>query len=205
MNLIGNSCVSAFITKLCFKEEYHNPFCWCKLDFSSMYNLIQSYDSINFRNVDFEKSNNFYIAHIDGLVNVQYIHYLDDPSISSIQFEQSNVRGPNIIDYVTEKYFSRLAKMTEPPTFLLAAGYWQEYYVNDTQIQQLMDMQSPYTILISMPHSVNNKLTSQGNVKIHNHTFPMGVDGIHRKLADWLSNYYWGIKSSITDQNVNLC
>ena len=205
MNLIGNSCVSAFISKLCFKEEYHNPFCWCKIDFPSMYTLISKYDSINFKSVEFEKTSNYYTAHIDGKISVQYIHYIDDPSMEAITYERSNVRGPNIIDYVSEKYFNRLEKMTTSPTFLLAAGYWQEYYVDDTQIQQLIELNSPYPILVCMPASPKNQLTSSGNVKIHNHIFPMGIDGVHRKIADYVSNYYWGVKSSASDQNMNLC
>ena len=40
MNLVGNSCVSAFIMRDCLKKEFNNPFCWAIIDFDSMYNLI---------------------------------------------------------------------------------------------------------------------------------------------------------------------
>lgn len=204
MNLIGNSCVSAFITKLCFKREYSNPFCWSKIGFESMYNLIKYYDTLNFKNVSFERTLDYYTAHIDDKVDVKYIHYIEDNKLPNIVFERSNVKGPNIIEYVSEKYYSRLAKMVEPPTFLLAAGYWQEYYVNDEQIQQLIELNSPYTILISMPKSPHNKISTTRNVKIHNHTFVMGEDGVHRKLANYVSNYYWGLTMSTADLTANL-
>lgn len=194
MNLVGNSCVSAFIMRDCFKQEFNNPFCWAKIDFNSMYNLISKWDSIHFDKVDFIKSNNCYNAIIDDVVKVQYIHYIEDNKRNEISFEKSNVIGPNILDYVKTKYFSRLAKMKEPPTFLLAAGYWQEYYVNDNQIEKLLDLNSKYTIIVSMPHSKMNVMKSTNNIKIHNHSFKMGSDGVHRKLAYYIANYYWEIK-----------
>lgn len=194
MNLVGNSCVSAFIMRDCFKQEFNNPFCWAKIDFNSMYNLISKWDSIHFDKVDFIKSNNFYNAIIDDVVKVQYIHYIEDNKRNEISFEKSNVIGPNILDYVKTKYFSRLAKMKEPPTFLLAAGYWQEYYVNDNQIEKLLDLNSKYTIIVSMPNSKMNVMKSTNNIKIHNHSFKMGSDGVHRKLAYYIANYYWEIK-----------
>ena len=59
MNLVGNSCVSAFIMRDCFKKEFNNPFCWAKIAFESMYNLIVKSDSINFKNVEFIKCDNY--------------------------------------------------------------------------------------------------------------------------------------------------
>lgn len=56
MNLIGNSCVSAFIIRDFLKEEYTNPFCWNIIDYKSMYNLIKYYDTINFLNYKLENS-----------------------------------------------------------------------------------------------------------------------------------------------------
>jgi len=50
----------------------------------------------------------------------------------------------------------------------------------------------------------NKKLTSQGNVRIHNHTFKMGVDDVHRKIAIYLANYFFGTKVSATAQVSNL-
>ena len=48
MNLVGNSCVSAFIMRDCFKKEFNNPFCWAKIDFQSMYNsLMDVYKRVN--------------------------------------------------------------------------------------------------------------------------------------------------------------
>ena len=203
MNLVGNSCVSAFIMRDCFKKEFNNPFCWAKIDFDSMYNLISKWDSINFENVEFIKCDNYYTAIIDKLVKVQYIHYLEDNDRKEITFEKTNVIGPNILDYVKAKYFSRLAKMKEPPTFLLAAGYWQEYYVNDNQIKKLLELNSKYPIIISMPNSKMNVMKSTNNIKIHNHSFKMGCDGIHRKLAYYIADYYWGIKGEEVCQALN--
>lgn len=205
MNIIGNSCVGAFISKLCLKESYNNPFCWSKMDFESVYNLIKNYDIIDFTKVEFIKNEkNFYTACIDDQVNVKYIHYIEDNSLPSLVFEKSNVKGPNILEYVKDKYFSRLKKMKDEPIFILAAGYWQEYYLNDEQIQKLIDLNSKYKIIISMPNSKNNKLKSQQNVRILNHNFKMGSDGVHRILAVYISNYFFGTKVSTSVQIPNL-
>lgn len=171
------------------------------MDFKSVYNLIKNYDRIDFTKVEFIKTEkNFYIACIDNQVNVKYIHYIEDNSLPSLTFEKSNVKGPKILSYVKEKYFSRLEKMTEEPIFILAAGYWQEYYLSDEEIQKIIDLNSKYKIFISMPKTSKNILTSHGNVKILNHSFKMGVDGIHRKLAIYLSNNFFGTIVSTSDQ-----
>lgn len=207
MNLIGNSCVSAFISKLCLKEPYGNPFCWAKLDFDSIFALITKYDSIDFNKVEFVKTGNCYTAIIDNCVRVQYIHYIEDPDKSELTFEKSNVKCKDILPYVKEKYFSRMAKMKadhKDPIFILAAGYWQEYYLNDAQIKQIIEAKPKYKVIVCMPVNKNNKLTSQGNVRIHNHTFKMGVDGVHRKIAIYLASYFFGTKVSATAQVSNL-
>lgn len=204
MNLIGNSCVSAFISKLCLKETYNNPFCWCKMEFESIYNLIKNYETINFKNVEFIKTENFYTAIIDNQIKVQYIHYIEDDTLSELTFEKTNVKGPNILEYVKEKYFTRLTKMKDEPIFILAAGYWQEYYLDDTQIQQIIDLNSKYNIIISMPNSPKNKLKSNNKVKILNHNFKMGIDGVHKLLAIYISNYFFNTKVSTSDQILNL-
>lgn len=194
MNLVGNSCVSAFITRDCFRTEFNNPFCWAKIDFLGMYNLIRNWDAIKFDHVEFRKTGNFYTANIDGMADVQYIHYIEDATKKGTTFEKCNVLSPDILPYVKEKYFSRLEKMKEPPTFLLAAGYWQEYYVDDEQIERLIRLDSTYPIIVCMPNTPRNRLKTIGNVKIHNHSFTMGIDGIHRKMAYYIADYYWGLK-----------
>ncbi len=207
MNLIGNSCVSAFISKLCLKEPYGNPFCWAKLDFDSIYALITKYDSLDYNNVEFIKTENYYTAVIDNCVKVQYIHYLEDPNTPKLTFEKANVKCKDILPYVKEKYFARVAKMqadNKEPIFILAAGYWQEYYLSDEQIQKIIDADPKYKIIVCMPVSEKNRLTSQGNVRIHNHTYKMGVDGVHKKIAIYLASYFFGTKVSATDQISNL-
>lgn len=200
MNLIGNSCVASFITRDCIKTDFKNPFCWCKMDFESVYNLISKFDQIDFKNVEFTKKDNYYIAKIDNLVEVQYIHYIEDPEVVGIKYEKSNVVSNEILKYVKDKYFSRLSKMVEEPTFLLAAGYWQEYYLDDEQIEKLMDLNSKYPIIISMPNSVKNRIKSKDNVKILNHNFKMGIDGVHKKIAYYIANYFWGLKGEEASQ-----
>ena len=47
MNLIGNSCISAYIQKYMLNQQFENPFCWCTVSQSDMSKLILNYDKIN--------------------------------------------------------------------------------------------------------------------------------------------------------------
>lgn len=205
MNLIGNSCVASFLTRDYLNEEYKNPFCWSSMDFTSTYLLIKYFNKIDFNNVRFEIVNNFCVAIIDNLITVKYIHYLQDLSLHKVTFEKSNVKYDNILDYAKNKYFSRLEKIKkENPTFILAAGYWQEYYMNDIQIKSIMNLDSDYDIIICMPSTKINVLQSTKNIKILNHSFPMGIDGTHQKIAEFLAKNIFNINKTIDLKNTKL-
>lgn len=188
MNLIGNSCVASFITRDFLKEKYKNPFCWTSMDFESIYNLIKKYDTIDFNNVKFINIGNFYQAILDNDIKINYIHYLNDDKCENLTFDRSNVKCKEILPYVKKKYFDRIKLIKEEePIFILAAGYYQEYYMTDKEIQKIIDINSKYRIIISMPNTKNNMLKSIKNVKIANHNLQMNVDGVHYELAKFIS------------------
>lgn len=196
MNLIGNSCVSAFIIRDFLKEEYTNPFCWNIIDYKSMYNLIKYYDTINFLNYKLENSSinkNTFSVIIDKKVVVNYIHYIKDEKIDGLKFEKSNIFSNNIEKYIIEKYENRVRKMIlkkESPIFLLAAGYNQEYYYTDDEINSILDLNSPYKIIISYDKC---NVKPRGNSIILNHNLKMNVDGVHFKLASFISKNIFNI------------
>lgn len=193
MNLIGNSCVGAFIIRDFLKEEYINPFCWNIIDYKSMYNLIKYYDSINFLNYKLINENNVFSILIDDKVKVKYIHYKKDKNINGIKFEAFDVLSNNIEKYIIEKYESRVKKMLskkEKPIFLIAAGYTQEYYYSEKELKSIIDINSPYKIIISYDKC---KIKSTNNVIILNHNFKMNMSGVHFKLASFIAKNIFNI------------
>lgn len=205
MNLIGNSCVSAFIIRDFFKEEFTNPFCWNVIGYESMYNLIKYYDEINFLNFkvirsQLKNNQNTFSVIIDDKVVVNYIHYKKDESAKSIIFEKSNVIWCDIEKYVTSKYKSRVEKMlskNENPVFLIAAGYNQEYYYSENELESIYNIDTPYKIIMSYD---NCKLKSYNNVTVINHNLKMNVDGVHYKLASFISDKVFNIKEKSTQR-----
>lgn len=201
MNLIGNSCVSAFIIRDFLKEEYTNPFCWNIIDYKSMYNLIKYYNTINFLNyklVYLNDKNTFAII-IDNKVTVMYIHYKKDETVEGIKYELSNVKSNNIEKYIVEKYESRVKKMlskNEKPVFLIAAGYNQEYYYTENELKTIINLNSPYKIIISYDKC---NIKSSKNVIVLNHNLQMNIDGVHFKLASFISDKVFNIKINEKD------
>ena len=57
MNLISRSCLDGFMCKYILSKPNNNPFIWNIILLDSYKNLIENYDSINFRNIKPNKSN----------------------------------------------------------------------------------------------------------------------------------------------------
>ena len=52
MNLISRSCLDGFICRYILGESNNNPFIWNLIPLDSFKNLVEKYDSINFRNIE---------------------------------------------------------------------------------------------------------------------------------------------------------
>lgn len=126
MNLISQNCLSGNIYKNHLKEEFGNPFIWTVIDFNSMLYLIQNWNTINFKNYELVKDNNWnFSIIIDEKVKVQYVHYIFDPDAKTVQIH-CNVRGDikycKIWEYIIKKYEERLNRMLdkkEEPIFCI--------------------------------------------------------------------------------------
>lgn len=160
MNLVGNSCVSSYITRDFLHQRYKNPFCWCIMDFESCYNLVKYWDNLNFNNYELIKDEkwNFSII-IDDKVKIQYVHYLFDKDAKTIIKNPPDVRWNKIWEYIVEKYIKRIENIkNEKPIFLFAsANHGLSRHKPFTLEQQklLDELNSPYKIIISFDKMID--------------------------------------------------
>lgn len=84
MNLIGNCCISNFLLRH-WGFGNTNPFNWVDLDFSSFYNLLTGYDTINWtalsiscRPHPYWPPYKVFELTIDKKVKLTFIHVLQD-------------------------------------------------------------------------------------------------------------------------------
>jgi len=124
---IVNSCVGAYLYKLCMKKKFDNPFMWGLIDFNSMYYMIQNFENINFKNFELLKDNNWnFSLKIDDKIIIKYIHYKFDPKATKIIKKDFDVFYNKIWEYIIQKYEERLERMLnikEEPIFILANWY----------------------------------------------------------------------------------
>lgn len=124
MNVIGNSCVGAYIYKNHLKKNYENPFTWALVDFDSMLYLIKNYDKIDFNKFKLVKDDNWNFSIIvDGHVKINYIHYKLDRTAKTPTTKKVDVFYCKIWEYIVLKYLERTKRMLclkEKPLFIFA-------------------------------------------------------------------------------------
>lgn len=131
MNIIGNSCVSSYITRDLIHEQFNNPFTWCSVSEADILYVIKHYDKINWDNVQITLYNNFTFkikcikAIVDACIEIKYPHYC--LSNSELTIKGINVYSKNIIDWAHEKYISRLERMKSAgKPFFCLGGTWED-------------------------------------------------------------------------------
>lgn len=149
MNVISNTCVGAYIMRDCLHHQYENPFCWNIIDPISMYNLIISYDTLNFWNWKLRKDDkwNFSIV-IDDRVVVKYVHYHFSPNDATIRTDGVDVFYQKIWEYVVAKYVCRLKRMKSSPVFVIATSYPDDYFSKE-DIERICSIRTNYKIIIN--------------------------------------------------------
>lgn len=99
LNLVGNSCISSYITRDCISQPFINPFTWCILDFNSCYNLVKYWDEIDFRRFKLTTDNQWRFSLIvNDLVTIQYVHYHFDAKCETPTILNNDVYSSKIWD-----------------------------------------------------------------------------------------------------------
>ena len=125
MNIISNNCLAGLIYHE-IKQIYPNQFIFVGIDLDDFIYLIENYNNINFSNVNFDleyrlsKTYKSVVAIVDNKIKIHFSHYQEDKTKDKItKYDDSyNVYYKNIIDYAKNKWFERLKRNNNKPTFL---------------------------------------------------------------------------------------
>lgn len=154
MNIISNTCVGAALQRDCIKQEYANPFCWCTIDFNSMYYLIKNYDKINFDDFNLIKNENWrFSIVIENKIQINYPHYKLGKTDKTLRRKGEDIFYYKMWEYVVQKYEerkNRMIKNKEKPIFIIATIHKCQTY-NKNQIKELCTLCSKkgYKLIIS--------------------------------------------------------
>lgn len=121
MNIISNNCIGGYIYRDILKEEYQNPFIWTSLDNTSVINLLEHYNTINFENIEIFKQSstlsNFYL-NVDDQLNIQFSHYVFDAKYDKPTIIGIDVHYNKIWEYIVDVYLRRLKRMSNAIDFI---------------------------------------------------------------------------------------
>ena len=176
-NIIGNSCVSAFITKELLNQEFINPFCWNTIDAQSMYNLILYYDTLDWNNIELIKDKNWHFyTIIDNKVKIRWAHYIFSKNDNKIRIKKPNVYWNKIWEYIVNEYNKRIERMLTykiEPIFIIGSLHKVHWY-NENWIRKICSIKTNYKIII-----VNNNMDfSKDYPNIIFHKTKLKDDGI---------------------------
>lgn len=146
MNIIANDCVGGELYRLC-DEEFKSPFMWTILPFKDFLTLYKSYDKIDFKNITYNETPNYYFSwymsslNIDGKVNVYFPHHSRDNKYTEFtKYEpikgQSMCAWNQMDKYIIEHYNKRIERMTDKPCFV----YSQENRNSVEELKELLEL-----------------------------------------------------------------
>ncbi len=181
-NLIGNTCITSYMTTKCYNQQLINPFTWCKMDFNSCYNLVKHFDDINWLNFSLVNDDNWNFSIIvDNLVTVQYVHYHFDPTAEQIKSDGKDVFYNKIWEFIVSKYIERSKRMVnsgEPPVFIFANAAdktlpWLTF--SEHQQAELYSINSPYKIFTCYKHVFPHPNAIQQTIHLPNNGLPSAM------------------------------
>ena len=151
MNIIGNSCASSYITRDLIHEQFNNPFTWCSVSEADILYVMKHYDKINWENVQISLYNNatFNIkctkAIVDSCIEIKYPHYC--LSNSALTVKGINVYANNIVEWVQEKYISRIGRMKfAGKPFFCIGGTWEDQKMSLSTINLLSKKRNTFIL-----------------------------------------------------------
>ena len=154
MNIISNTCVGAALQRDCIKQEYENPFCWCTVDFNSMYYLIENFEKINFNNFELIKNEKWrFSIRIENKIQINFPHYKLGKTDKTFRRHGEDIFYYKMWEYVVQKYEERLKRMKtlkNEPIFVIATIHKCQTYTNE-QIRKICELCSKkhYKFIVS--------------------------------------------------------
>lgn len=170
MNLICNDCIGSH-AYYDLKMRLTNPFQWCGIDLPDFVYLANHWREMDLTNTKFELETRLYqtrksvICTVDGKVKIHYSHYLQDDD-----FEEPGkcdrykycMLSSDILGFARDKYYSRLGRTDEQPTFVYCFNLWdmrhpktrKEYPV---ALDMLFTIKEPLVILMHESVDIGDK------------------------------------------------
>lgn len=112
------------------KKRFLNPFMWSLMSCSDFIKLVNDYDVLHLSNTLFELEyylKNEYrsvLAVLENGVKVHFIHYIQDDKFDNpTKMNGTEIYYKDIVSYAKEKWFGRLNRTDECPTFLFSFNY----------------------------------------------------------------------------------
>ena len=106
MVVIANDCVGGELYRLC-DEEFKSPFIWTVLPIKDFTELYKNYDNINFKNITYNQTPNYYFSwymsslNIDNKVNVYFPHHAKIEN-NKVYVNDEELNEPYIHNEITE-------------------------------------------------------------------------------------------------------
>jgi len=196
MNLIGNCCISNFISQMA-GEGNTNPFTWIDMDFNSLYYLITNWENVNWNSFKLVKTKHPYQNRdmfeivIDDIVHLRYVHYLYDKRILQPKTVGHDVYYCKICEYIVQKYIERLKRMlerNENPAFITE---WEHMNYDEAAFWKIEKEDLKYKLVL-ITYNKNLKTDNKNILVIYDpHGRGGGYVGAGNKFPEWYANKYY--------------
>ena len=133
MNVICNNCHGSHLY-MSAGERLNNQFSWCGIDLKDFIYLANHYDEIDCNDVSFELETRLYQTRDSvvckvggGKIRVHFSHYLQDDSFiepGRCDRYKYCMLYKDILGFAREKWFSRMGRSSERPTFVYCFNLW---------------------------------------------------------------------------------
>ena len=172
MNIICNNCVGARMYE-CAHKQFPNPFMWNAINAYDFIKLINEFDTIDLNkpNIELEQYLNqdkqSVLITLDNDVKLHFIHYmLDKTKDVLIKEKNTNILYKDILKYATDKWFNRLKRLNEEPTFMFSFNYMKTTNdVYEDVLYKLLNITNKQIIIICHD-CVDIQQNYSGNIRV---------------------------------------
>lgn len=170
MNIICNNCVGARMYEVS-KIQFPNPFMWNAINAYDFIKLMKDYEKIDLYNPKIEleqylkQEHKSVLVTLSNDVKLHFIHYMQDETKEQpIKEKSTNILYKDIISYAKEKWYKRVDRSKEQPTFMFAFNYMKK---NDKLYTDILEklLKTKKNLIIIMHDSFETPQVSS-NIKI---------------------------------------
>ena len=197
MNLIGNCCISNFLLRK-WGFGNTNPFTWIDMDFNSLYNILTSYDTIDWEAIELSHRTHPYSPRqemfeltVDDKVKLSFVHCIFDPNATQPQVIGMDVHYCKIWEYIVQKYEERKDRMLnagKPPMFV---AEWEHLDYDESAFNKILNLDLQYKVVI-ITYNTKYINTQKDNLLViyDPHGRGGGYAGAGNRFPQWYADTY---------------